>query len=180
MYTQAKTPFSLLGNIPNPLTIFQIGCATFRRLFVIFRCSGCPADIRIACTRQQYGILFRDYRENQLGEIVLSLYIGYGSSISRHYFFNIEKFFVVCNLSANHMERNQRIILIRWFNRISFSITTVQILFWGASICEVINPPNNTLAGMVSSAMRLRVFQHPVSDQIGHLPKIRFDFLWIH
>ena len=75
---------SLLGNIPNPLTIFQIGCATFRRLFVIFRCSGCPADILIACTRQQYGILFRV--RYGLGEIVLSLYIGYGSSISRHYF----------------------------------------------------------------------------------------------
>ena len=85
-----KSPIFLLGNIPNPLTIFQIGCATFRRLFVIFRCSGCPADILIACTRQQYGILFRV--RYGLGEIVLSLYIGYGSSISRHYFFKSNSF----------------------------------------------------------------------------------------
>jgi len=46
IYTQTKTPFSLLGNIPNPLTIspqsmnliaWKYGCAPFRRLWIFTR-----------------------------------------------------------------------------------------------------------------------------------------------
>ena len=38
IYTQAKTPFSLLGNIPNPLTMSEkYGCAPFRHLWIFTR-----------------------------------------------------------------------------------------------------------------------------------------------
>ena len=43
----AKSSIFLLSIIPDPLTIFQIGCATFRRLIVIFSAFGHLEDVRI-------------------------------------------------------------------------------------------------------------------------------------
>ena len=65
IYTQAKTPFSLPSNIPNPLTIspqsmnliaWKYGCALFRR-FLIFTRKGTDGFFSV-CAFESYALLF--------------------------------------------------------------------------------------------------------------------------
>ena len=65
IYTQAKTPFSLPSNIPNPLTIspqsmnliaWKYGCAPFRR-FLIFTRKGTDGFFSV-CAFGSYALVF--------------------------------------------------------------------------------------------------------------------------